>query len=239
VGFYQILKARGQAASDHYAGSRAYFDLTPASVSLLKVLDPALRDYCRGRVLDAGAGRGAYRELLQNYADSYVGMDIAPSKATAAVGDVQCLPFAANSFDTVFCSQVLEHVPEPGLSLQELMRVLKPGGYLVLSVPHLSWLHNEPHDYFRFTIHGIRFLFDRAGFVEQQIVPAGGLLSFLGHIPSTLWVNFTYGVPVLHRVVCWLNRLWCRGFAALDAAVEKKKVFALNYVAVGQKKQGD
>ena len=43
MGFYQTLKARGQAASDHYAGSRAYFDLTPASVSLLKVLDPVLR----------------------------------------------------------------------------------------------------------------------------------------------------------------------------------------------------
>ena len=46
-------------------------------------------------------------------------------------------------------------------------------------------------------------------------------------------------MPVLHAVVFWLNRLWCRGLAALDVAVEKKKVFALNYVAVGQKKQGD
>jgi ubiquinone/menaquinone biosynthesis C-methylase UbiE len=66
--------------------------------------------------------------MLLRHADEYVGMDIGQSSATSVVGDAQRLPFAEDSFDTVFCSQVLEHVPEPWLALAEFRRVLKPGG---------------------------------------------------------------------------------------------------------------
>ncbi len=232
---YNKLKEKGRAASDHYAGSKEYFTLTPASKSLLDGMMPVIREHCRGRLLDAGAGRGAYRDLLHDYVDEYIGLDVTASKATTAVGDAQKLPFASESFDTVFCSQVLEHVPEPWKALAEMRRVLKPGGHLILTVPHLSWLHNEPYDFYRYTVHGLRFLLNQAGFEELVIRPAGGLLSFLGHIPSTVLINLTYGVPVLHAFVKWLNKLWVYMASSLDESVEKKKIFALNYVCVSRK----
>lgn len=229
---YQSIKERGRAASDHYAGSEEYFSLSPAGLTLLDALSPMVERYCRGRVLDAGAGRGAYRRLLNTYSEEYIGMDIAASSETSVVGDVQALPFADECFDTVFCSQVLEHVPEPKAALSEFRRLLRPGGHLILTVPHMSWLHNEPHDYFRFTRHGLAHLFETTGFVLKTMSPAGGLLSLLGHIPATLCVNSTFGIPVVHPVARVLNKLWVRGVAWVDERVEKKKIFALNYVCV-------
>jgi SAM-dependent methyltransferase len=232
---YRSLKERGRAASDYYAGNREYFYLSPAGLSLLRELQPIVQNFCRGRVLDAGAGRGAYRELLSGFAENYVGMDLASTQATNVLGDAQRLPFADESFDTVFCSQVLEHVPEPLLALSEFRRVLKVGGHLVLSAPHMSWLHNEPHDYYRYTPHGLRFLLTAAGLRDEKIVPAGGLLSLLGHIVSMLMVNLTFGLPLVHTPIMAVNRLMVRGVAKVDAFFEKRKIFALNYVVLAKK----
>lgn len=237
MSIYRTIKERGRAASDYYAGRPDYFYLTPASLALLRAIEAALPRYCRGRVLDAGAGRGVYRDLLQKHANDYVGMDLAASVATTVLGDARRLPFAAASFDTVFCSQVLEHVPEPALALAEFRRVLRPGGYLILTVPHISWLHNEPHDYFRFTVHGLRFLSERAGFAEAEVVPAGGLFSLAGHILSTLAVNGSFGVPVLHPLIRKLNRLWVETMAGLDRLLNNQKVFPLNYLWVAENRE--
>ena len=75
---YQGIKEKGQAVSDHYAGTREYFLLSPAGKTLLNGLLPLMAGYCRGRVLDAGAGRGAYRDILKNYCQDYYGMDVSP-----------------------------------------------------------------------------------------------------------------------------------------------------------------
>lgn len=229
---YKSLKERGRAASDYYAGREEYFYLTPASLTLLRGLLPLIEEHCRGRVLDAGAGRGAYRDLLLRHADEYVGMDIGKSSATSVIGDAQRLPFADASFDTVFCSQVLEHVPEPWLALAEFRRVLKPGGKLILSVPHISWLHNEPHDYYRYTRHGLNFLLQRVGWQDSFIVPAGGFLSLFGHIVSTLMINLTFDLPLLHKLVMCFNRLFVKAIAFVDDSLEKEKIFALNYACL-------
>ena len=232
---YKTLKNKGREVSDYYAGSPDYFYLTPASLTLLRGLQPLVETYCRGRVLDAGAGRGVYRELLQDQADDYIGMDITSTKATNVVGDAQRLPFADASFDTVFCSQVLEHVPEPWLVLAEFRRVLKDEGRLILTVPHISWLHNEPYDYYRYTSHGLTYLLTRGGLVVSDIMPVGGLFSLLGHVGSSLWMNLLFGIPFIHPVVRGFNRLWVSLAAWLDGVTEEKKVFALNYVCTARK----
>jgi SAM-dependent methyltransferase len=232
---YQSLKNRGRAASDYYAGREEYFSLSPAGLTLLRGLEPLVKEHCRGRVLDAGAGRGAYRGLLLRHAREYVGMDIGGSSATDVIGDAQILPFANASFDTVFCSQVLEHVPEPWLALAEFRRVLRPGGKLILSVPHISWLHNEPHDYYRYTRHGLVFLLRKSGLAVASISAAGGLLSLLGHVASTMLVSQTFGLPVVHGVTMTFNRLLVRVIANSDSFFEKNKIFALNYVAIGER----
>jgi hypothetical protein len=99
----------------------------------------------------------------------------------------------------------------------------------------MSWLHNEPHDYYRYTPHGLRFLLTAAGLRDEKIVPAGGLLSLLGHIVSMLMVNLTFGLPLVHTPIMAVNRLMVRGVAKVDAFFEKRKIFALNYVVLAKK----
>lgn len=116
----------------------------------------------RGRMLDAGCGGKPYRDLFAPVVGSYMGMDPRPGLAEVR-GDAQALPFRAGAFDTVLCSQALEHLPEPGRAVAEMARVLKPGGCLIVTAPHIWGIHEEPHDYFRFTRYGLAYLMERAG----------------------------------------------------------------------------
>jgi SAM-dependent methyltransferase len=199
-------------------------------------LDPLIERYARGRVLDAGAGRLTYSTRLKKRAESLISMDRDRIReGLSLIGEIETLPFRAQSFDSIFCSQVLEHLPQPGESLQELFRVLKPGGTLLLSAPHLTYLHNEPHDYFRFTEYGLSHLLEKAGFECLELRWSGGLLSFLGHLPSTLAVNLSWGTPVLFHLVLGLNRLWSRGIALLESTDQRRRRFALNIAIVGRR----
>ncbi len=231
----KAIKDKGQQVSDYYAGSPDYFYLTPAGASLWEAIGPVLEQHAKGLLLDAGAGRSAYRHAIKKYCREYVSVDIGVRPELNAVGDLLELPFATGAFDTVFCSQVLEHVSHPSKALAELHRVLKPGGCLSLTVPHISWLHNEPHDYFRFTRYGLAQLAEDNGLDVAQTSHSGGLLCLLGHVFSTFWVNLTFGVPVLQEVARVINRLWVRLILWLDKKLERGELFALNYLCLMQK----
>lgn len=227
------IKKGGIAVSDRYARSPAYFDLTPAGRTLINTLDPLIAKYIRGRVLDAGAGRLTYTDRLSKAASTVVSLDRdRVREGLSLVSDLETLPLVNASFDAIFCSQVLEHVADPLKVLQEFHRILKPGGVLLLSVPHLAYLHNEPHDYFRYTEFGLEYLTQKAGFELLETRWSGGVLSFLGHLPSTFLVNLCWGIPGLFRVVFQLNRIWTRAVAALESNDSKSRRFALNIAVV-------
>lgn len=233
---YKKLKEAGKAVSDRYSGSMDYFYLTPGSLSLLKPLIPVFERYVKGSLLDAGAGRLSYRFILGKLCDTYRSIDIDVRGETVdSVGDIQKLPVKDDVFDTVFCTQVLEHVPEPQKAINEIYRVLKKGGHAIFTVPHLGYLHNEPHDYYRYTKHGLKFMLEKAGFDVEDIIPAGGLISFLGHIISTIVMNFTAGIPGISRLVFMVNKFFVMAVTFIDNLFEKKKLYALNYIAVGKK----
>lgn len=90
--------------------------------------------------------------------------------------------------DIVFCEQVLEHVPDPARAVENLRAMLRPGGYLVLSVPFMIRVHNEPSDYWRFTPAGLRLLVERAGFE----VVASGDWGNRAAVIANLWVWAPY-----------------------------------------------
>ncbi|MGK4007180.1 class I SAM-dependent methyltransferase [Sorangium sp. So ce1036] len=153
----------------------------------------------RGRLLDVGCGDKPYERLFRPHVREYLGVEHqATFDATAAVSrgkadvlyDGERLPFPDASFDTVLSVQVLEHTPEPGALVAEMARVLRPDGLLILSAPFSFRLHEEPHDYFRFSPHGLRALCGRAGLVVEEIHPHGSLWSLLGHkVNSYLALN--------------------------------------------------
>lgn len=128
-------------------------------------------------------------------------------------------------YDTVFCRNVLEHVEEPRAALEEFARVLGTGGTAIVSVPHLSYLHNEPTDFYRFTSHGLRYLVSKTDLELVYVRPAGRLFSFLGWSLSTFLLGMTYHLPVVSRLVLGANRTLQLLFVGLDDSTNSIEYF--------------
>ncbi len=129
-------------------------------------------------VLDAGAGEARHKAYFArsqyialdscsgDLAWNYSGLDVR--------GNLQDLPLRSSSVDCVLCMVVLEHTRNPHQVILELARVLKPNGKLYMVVPFLWEEHQQPHDYFRFTRHGVRLLFEGSSFRLDLLSPIGG-----------------------------------------------------------------
>jgi SAM-dependent methyltransferase len=142
---------------------------------LIKDLKAAVGQYASGKILDVGCGNKPYEHFFQHI-DQYVGCDVVQSSLSKV--DVICkatqLEFDDASFDTVFTTQVIEHVEDPGRMLSEIYRILKPGGYLILSAP-LTWeIHEAPYDYFRYTKYGLDHMIRNGGFEMIYTKSNGG-----------------------------------------------------------------
>jgi SAM-dependent methyltransferase len=145
----------------------------------------------RGRLLDVGCGNKPYVEYFRPYVSEYLGIEHeATFEMTSAGGgaarpdflyDGVRLPFPDRSFDTVLNVQVLEHTPFPGRLVCEMSRVLADDGLLILVAPFQFRLHEQPHDYFRFSSHGLRHLCEEAGLEVLETRPQGGMWSVICH----------------------------------------------------------
>lgn len=230
------IKQNAKEVSDSLAGTPDYFRQSPLGIALLKDLEPVLTQYVSGRTLDAGAGRLAYRDLLLTHANEVIACDLRPSgKLLDAAADLERLPFADSCFDTIFCSQVLEHVKDPWQAAAEMARALRPGGCLIITVPFVGYLHNEPHDYHRFTPHGARSLLEQTGLEAVHVSGSGGPFAFTAHLMTSSIISLTFAIPILgrgiFRLMAWGNSLieW------MDRRLPGKKLMPANVIAVGRK----
>lgn len=207
------------------------------SWSLWRVAAPLMAKHCRGLVLDAGAGRGGWRNTILKTAQACEGLDMAPRGGVSPhwIADLTAMPQVPDArFDTVVCHQVLEHVNDPRAAVGELARVLKPGGRAIVSVPHLSRRHELPHDYYRFTPEGLRWLLQGAGFANVQVMPYGGCLSFLHHQFSTLVLSPFAAVPLLGDALAALMAPVTIAVAYADRLLDPARLAPVGVVALAE-----
>ena len=134
--------------------------------------------YVKGGVLDAVAVEHSRYNDLFTYS-SYIRMDVVAGNSVDVIGSADNIPFPDQKFDSVVCTQVFEHLADPFTSAKEIARVLKTGGYLILTVPQMNELHEEPHDYFRYTKYGLTTLFENVGLKLVHMNARGGYWSLL------------------------------------------------------------
>lgn len=145
-------------------------------------------DSISGLLLDVGCGEREFDEVLAQRATAIIGLEYPPSREAQGqpgakpevYGDAMRLPFADESFDTVACICVLEHVPEPAALLAECRRVVKPGGHLLVAVPLCDRVHCAPYDFYRYTPYGLRHLAAKAGLEARAIDSVTGTWANVG-----------------------------------------------------------
>jgi SAM-dependent methyltransferase len=166
-------------------------DFVDIQLSLIVASLREVAPRARGRLLDVGCGNKPYEAFFRPYVTAYIGIEHEATFAATAAGsqgtrpdqtyDGRHLPFPDRSFDTVLNVQVLEHTPHPRALLAEMARVLADDGLLILLAPFQFRLHEQPHDYYRYSSHGLRHLCEEAGLEVLEIRPQGSLWSVIGH----------------------------------------------------------
>ena len=110
-------------------------------------------------ILNIGAG-GEVSTVLAQAGVKATSVDVDPARQPDIVAGLEDMRrFSDATAGAIFCIEVLEHVPRPHVAVSEIYRVLRPGGLLVGSTPFLLGIHDGPNDYFRFTRHGLAYLF--------------------------------------------------------------------------------
>lgn len=213
---------------------------------LIPDLENAISKYSAGKVLDVGCGNKPYESKFPTSVTDYVGCDV--EQSSLKVVDVLCpatqLSFENNAFDTVFCTQVLEHVYDHKKAVFEIARVLKPGGFFIGSVP-MAWPHHEePYDFFRFTKYGLEGLIKEAGLEVEYIKANGGKWALLGQFIILSFLEQSQNPRILTRIKrilfrLTLSKVWINFiFGRLDKISSQPAYHhTLNFVFVAKKPQ--
>ena len=108
--------------------------------------------------ISTGSGKRLWdKKCFEN--SKIIHFDILQQDEVLVVGDAHKLPFKSQVFDSIICQAVLEHVSNPKKAVNEMFRVLKPKGHVFVEVPFIQGYHADPHDYQRYTLNGLQYLF--------------------------------------------------------------------------------
>ena len=111
-------------------------------------------------ILDAGAGESPFKKFCghlkyiaqdfgQYHGDGEIGLQTGTwnNSKLDIVSDILSIPLPDGSVDAIMCTEVLEHVPDPLGAIKEFNRLIKPGGYLLLTAPFASLTHFAPYHF--------------------------------------------------------------------------------------------
>lgn len=184
-------------------------------------------------VLDAGSGDGRYEELFTR--KDYHAIDKFP-KGKAKYADL-CDPNdyliskCGGEFDLIVCSQVLEHVDDIDIAVDSISFLLKSGGVAVITVP-FSWeLHGEPHDYRRFTKHGLGYALKRAGLGKVEIKSQTNSMATI----IQLFINYATSKKAPIRWMAKASVPFLNLLGLIAETLGKDDKLTLNYIAVCKK----
>lgn len=227
----KTLQEHWNITESSHSGTHRFFFLSPSHYSIFADFIPVFKKYIHGDVLDAGAGRLGWKHVVLPYCRQYFSLDACAASNLDIVGDITTLPLVDNSFDTILCLQVLEHTPQPACALKEIGRVLKPGGRAIISFPHLSYIHGQPHDYFRYTRYGFESICPD-NLILEECKENGGLLCFIS-IPFFIVLHAVlHQIPGLRTAAYYLGKILSIFIYHLDACIKTKKQYPVNYIAV-------
>ena len=230
----------------HYRGNR---DTTYLYVASRLVTDLAvqyyystIKNYAFGDLADIGCGYVPMYEIYKEQTKTQTCIDWANTLHKNEYLDMECdlnqpLDIENDKFDTIILSDVLEHIRKPELLLQELYRITRPNGVLILGVPFYYWLHEVPFDYFRYTKYALKSILEDAGYSLVEINTTGGVLDVWGDLTAKIFARIPFIGKSCAIAVQYL--IYMFGKTGLGRRVRKgtSESSPLSYVIVAKKIQ--
>lgn len=194
--------------------------------------------------MDLGCGSKPYRSLFT--VDEYIGVDY-DSEGHPHEGepidvfyDGKTLPFPDAYFDGVFSSEVFEHIFNLEEIIQEVSRVTKPGGKLLITCPFVISEHEVPNDYARYTVFALRHLLGRHGFRVAEVKKTGNFVLAIMQLRIMYWhlhlLPYVRKIPVVRSVLRLLIYTGMNlGALLLNRILPKRDDLYLNNVILCEK----
>ena len=203
--FFKRAQKKDQELTERILGNSPFHCAFLARRSLRSAIKAA-SGYAVGRMLDAGCGMKPYEKSFTGGVDRYIGMEYSPdsgylgNKADIS-GDIKRMPFKRSFFDSILCTEVLEHVDAPDVAVKELYRVIKSGGRVIITAPFIYPVHGGKVDYFRFSQAGLVSLLERHGFNILEKKKICGSITTLGllfniHLHEECFVRNKFFYPL-------------------------------------------
>ncbi len=163
-------------------------------------------------LLDMGAGQSRYKFFFEHC--YYISVDFAQGESRwdysnlDFIGDICNLNFIKNeSVNNCLNTTTLEHINEPSNFFSEVHRILKPSGKLFLYVPFVYTEHQIPHDYFRYTSYGLKYLCEKVGLRVISIKPSNSPLYTVSRWMNII-VHGTRGKGLFSKIILKLLKLF-------------------------------
>lgn len=179
-----------------------------------------------GVLMDFGCGLKPYKPLFK--VDQYIGVDFKGEGETYGQQlvdvfyDGHTIPFPNDHFDSIFCSEVFEHIFNLEEIMVELHRVLKPGGRILISCPFAFGEHEVPNDFARYTSFAIQDLFKRHGFEIEHYEKTGSFIEALATLKLVYLdrhiLKIFRRIPILRSIL----RICVFGLGNILAILSKK-----------------
>ena len=206
--------------------------------------DQNLKTFATGRLLDLGCGKVPLYAAYRDYVSDNTCVDWGSTLHKNEHLDLECdltksLPFEDGEYDTVILSDVLEHIPEPGLLMSEISRVLSSGGVLFLNVPFFYWLHEEPYDFYRYTEFAMRNLAESSAFDVISLTATGGVPEILTDIYSKTVLRLPLIGKYLAISAQWLSSIFIHTKFGRKVSRATSQKFPLGYFMIAKKRSKD
>ncbi len=200
---------------------------------IAQLYETYIPQHVKGNLLDLGCGNVPLYGMYKSYAKSVYCVDWENSLHNLIHLDKTCdlnkpLDLPANTFDTIILSDVLEHIAQPQKLFAEMNRLLCEEGKILLNVPFLYWIHEAPHDYYRFTEYALLKFAEEQNFRVLEMIPFGSAAMVIADIISKNLVR----IPVLGTLLAKITQ----SVAILaKPRVYKHTMFPLGYFLILQK----
>lgn len=196
----------------------------------------------QGKMMDFGCGTKPYKPLFTNVSE-YIGVDYNgeghshKDENIDVMYDGKKIPFPDNTFDSILSSEVFEHIFNLEEILDELNRVLKPGGRILITVPFAWHEHEMPNDFGRYTSIGFQSLLERHNFKIISLEKTSSFVETLFQLWGLYWYmhilpKWSIGGRIVAPTFHFINNASSKIFGKI---FPKKTDFFLNLVVVATK----